>query len=106
MEFVVTIAVVSPPVNVPLAPDAGAVNVTLTPPVGTPPVVTVATSDKAKGVFTLALCGVPLVAVIVTVEPLVDPGIPLSDPCCCKLPTKTVVEVRSSFSQRSCPPLA
>ena len=106
LEFVVACAVVEPPVKVPLAPDEGAVNVTVTPLVGIPPVVTVATRGRANAVFTFALCGVPLVAEIVSELPPVEPGIPDRDPCCCKDPEKTVVNVRSSFSQRSCPPLA
>jgi hypothetical protein len=55
-----------PPANVPLAPEAGAVKVTTTPLVGDPPVVTVATRGAAKAVLTSALCGVPLVAVMVS----------------------------------------
>jgi len=106
LEFVVACAVVEPPAKVPLAPEEGAVNVTVTPLVGMPPVVTVATRGRANAVFTFALCGVPLVAEIVSEEPLVDPGIPERDPCCCMLPKKTVVKVGSSFIQRSCPPLA
>jgi len=62
------IAVFSPPANVPEAPLAGAENVTVTPPTGLPPEsFTVATKRLAKGVPTVADCGVPLVAVIVAV---------------------------------------
>jgi hypothetical protein len=53
-------AVLMPPLNVPLGPDAGALNVTVTP--GTPvpdESVTRADSDVAKAVPTVALCGVP-----------------------------------------------
>jgi hypothetical protein len=64
LPFVV--AVFTPPAKVPPAPVAGAVNVTVTPLVGDPPVVTVATSGAAKAVPTFALCGVPLVAAIKT----------------------------------------
>jgi hypothetical protein len=64
LAFVV--AVFTPPAKVPLAPVAGAVNVTTTPLVGDPPVVTVATSGAANAALTAALCGVPLVAVIET----------------------------------------
>ena len=53
--------------NVPLAPVVGAVNVTVTPLVGVPPVVTVATRGFVNAAPTAALCGVPLVAVIDTV---------------------------------------
>jgi hypothetical protein len=62
----VAIAVLLPPANVPLAPEAGAVKVTTTPLVGDPPVVTVATRGAAKAVLTTALCGVPLEAVMVS----------------------------------------
>ena len=61
---VVAVAVVNPPVNVPPAPELGAVNVTTTPLVPDPLVVTVATSGEAKAVLIVALWGVPLVAVI------------------------------------------
>jgi orotate phosphoribosyltransferase-like protein len=61
------VAVFTPPAKVPLAPVcAGAVNVTVTPLVGVPPVVTVATSNAVNAVLTVALCGVPLVAAIET----------------------------------------
>jgi len=53
--------------NVQLAPDDGAVKVTEAPAVGDPPVVTVATSGAANAVPTVVLCGVPLVAAMVTV---------------------------------------
>jgi hypothetical protein len=66
LALVVAVAVLLPPVNVPLAPEAGAVNVTTTPLVPVPPVVTVATSGSANAVLTVALCAVPLVAVIVS----------------------------------------
>jgi hypothetical protein len=58
--------VLLPPANVPLAPEAGAVKVTTTPLVGDPPVVTVATKGEANAVLTTVLCGVPLVAVMVS----------------------------------------
>jgi hypothetical protein len=66
LELVVAVAVLLPPAKVPLAPLAGAVKVTTTPLVGDPPVVTVATRGAANAVLTTALCGVPLVAVIVS----------------------------------------
>jgi len=57
------VAVFTPPANVPLAPDAGGVNVTTTPLTGLLPAsVTVATMGAAKAVLIAALCGVPLVA--------------------------------------------
>jgi len=63
LEFVITVSVaVEFEANVPLAPDAGAVNVTVTPAVGVPPVVTVATSGLANAVATAVLCPDPLVA--------------------------------------------
>jgi hypothetical protein len=55
--------------KVPLAPVAGAVNVTVAPGVGTPPVVTFATSGAANATLITALCGVPLVAVMPTAVP-------------------------------------
>jgi hypothetical protein len=53
--------------NVPLAPEDGAVKVTVTPLAGDPPEVTVATSGAANAVLTAALCGAPLVAAIESV---------------------------------------
>jgi len=50
--------------NMPLAPDAGAVNVTATPLTGDPPFVTVATSELANAVPTVVFCPPPLVAAI------------------------------------------
>jgi hypothetical protein len=59
------VAVLTPPANVPLAPLAGAVNVTSTPLTRLLLAsLTVTTSGAAKVVLTTALCGVPLVAVI------------------------------------------
>ena len=56
-------AVVTPPANVPEAPVAGAVNVTVTPAIPLPfDVVTVAINRFVKAVLTVALCGVPPVA--------------------------------------------
>lgn len=65
---VVACALVEPPVNVPLAPEPGAVNVTTTPLVGDPLVVTVATSADANAELIVALCGVPPVAVITSCD--------------------------------------
>jgi hypothetical protein len=66
-EFVVAVFV---PLNDPLAPLDGGVNVTTTPPTGFPLAsFTVACSGDANAVFTVALCGVPPVAVI-------DAGVP------------------------------
>ncbi len=67
---VVVLVVVS--ANVPLAPDAGAVNVTIAPFTGFWPLSsTVATSGAANAVLVAALCGVPLVAVIEAAAPAV-----------------------------------
>jgi hypothetical protein len=62
LEFVVAVLVVVPPAKVPLAPELGALNVTGTPLVGDPFVVTVATRLAVKPVLTAALCEEPLVA--------------------------------------------
>jgi len=66
-ESVVFVSEAVPPENVPLAPDAGAVNVTVTPAVEVPPVVTVATRGAANAVPTVVACPDPLVAAIETV---------------------------------------
>jgi hypothetical protein len=64
------VAVLTPPVNVPLAPLVGAVNVTIEPLTALPPEsFTVATSGNAKALLITAVCGVPLVAEIVDVVP-------------------------------------
>jgi hypothetical protein len=68
LELVVSVSV-APGVevaNVPLAPVAGAVKVTLTPLDGVPFSVTVAASGFANATPTAALCPPPLVAVIAT----------------------------------------
>jgi hypothetical protein len=62
--FVVAVVVLPPPVNVPLAPLGGAVNITATPLIGLPfASVTVANKGIANAVFMAALCGVPNVVV-------------------------------------------
>lgn len=67
LELVVSVSVLVPlVVNMPLAPDEGAVNVTVAPLTGEPPCVTVATSGAVNATPTAALCGVPLVAAIVS----------------------------------------
>ena len=66
LELVVSVSMAVPLAKEPLAPDAGAVNVTVAPLVGDPPVVTVATSGAANFAPTTALCPDPLVAVIDT----------------------------------------
>src|ERR1051326_3782377 len=70
-----TVAVVDPPANVPLAPLAGAVKVTDTPLrrllLAS---LTVAASAVPKLAFCAALCGVPAVAVMIAAaEPVPDP---------------------------------
>jgi len=62
---VFVVAVFTPPAKLPLAPLPGAVNVTTTPATGLLLLsLTVATSGVAKAVPMVALCGVPLVAMI------------------------------------------
>ncbi len=69
-ESVVSVSVGVPLINVPLAPVAGAVNVTRTPLAGfAPPSNTVAVMGAAKDVLIAALCGVPLLAAIVAGGP-------------------------------------
>jgi hypothetical protein len=60
------VAVFVPPANVPLAPFAGAVNVTVAPLTAAPSFVTFATSGAAKAVLTVVFCGVPLFAAMVS----------------------------------------
>jgi hypothetical protein len=68
--FVFTVAVVPPPAKVPLAPEAGALNVTLAAETKLPPAsFTVATSGLLKAVLIRALWPLPDVAVMV-------PGVP------------------------------
>jgi hypothetical protein len=63
---VVSVSVVVAFANKPLAPDDGAVNVTDTPLVGVPPVVTCATSGAANAVLPAVLWLFPLCNVIVS----------------------------------------
>jgi hypothetical protein len=68
--LVVAVAVAPVPANVPLAPLAGAVNVTVTPLKGLLPAsFTVACSAVVNAVLTVALCGVPAVAVTLAGAP-------------------------------------
>ena len=70
MAIVNTLAVVEPPVKVPLGPLPGAVNVTVAPLTRFPPEsFTVATSRLAKVVPIAVLCGVPKVVVMVDGAP-------------------------------------
>jgi hypothetical protein len=52
--------------NVPLAPDDGAVKVTCTPVIGLPPDVTATTNGAANTLPAVALCPFPPVAIVVT----------------------------------------
>ena len=64
------VAVFTPPANVPLAPLVGAVNVTVAPLTGLlKESLTVACSGAVNAVLTVALCGVPAVAVILAAVP-------------------------------------
>ena len=70
LAFVVDCAVVAPPVKVPLAPLEGAVNVTVAPLTGLPPLsLTVACMAVANAVLAAMLCGVPAVGVILAAGP-------------------------------------
>jgi hypothetical protein len=64
------VAVFTPPAKVPLGPVAGTSNVTVAPLTGDPFAVTVATKGAANPELTVALCGVPLVAVIEMTAPV------------------------------------
>ena len=66
LALVVSVSDAVPFPNVPLAPVVGAVKVTDTPLVGTPPVVAVTVSGAANGVPAVAVCGNPLVIMIAT----------------------------------------
>jgi hypothetical protein len=69
--LVVTLAAADPP-KLPLAPLPGAVNVTVTPLTALPPEsFTVACKAVAKAAPSVALCGVPAVAVIPDAAPAV-----------------------------------
>src|SRR4051812_8068764 len=60
LAFVMTLAIVEPPANVPDAPEAGALKVTPAPLMGAlPPSSTVACSCVGNAVLTTADCGVP-----------------------------------------------
>jgi hypothetical protein len=65
LETVVSMSVVVPFAKVPLAPDDGAVKVTVTPLVPVVPVRTVAWRLAPNGALTVVVCGVPPVALIV-----------------------------------------
>ena len=59
LELVIA-AAVAPVLNAPLAPLAGAVNVTVAPLTGLPKLSSTVAWSAANAVFTVALCGVPL----------------------------------------------
>jgi len=73
LEFVVTVIVAVLLLNLPLAPEPGAVNVTLTPETGLLEASsTVTASAVANAVLTVAVCGVvPALAVIELAAPAV-----------------------------------
>ena len=84
-------AVFAPPAKLPLAPLLGGVNVTVTPLTGVPlALVTVTTKGAGKGVLIAALCGVPLVAVILADDPGVFVNEKLAAPV---IPTALAVTV-------------
>ena len=73
--FVATVIVTVLLLNTPDAPDPGAVNVTFTPETGLPSEsLTVACSGVANAAPTVALCGVPAVAVMVVAVPAPPPA--------------------------------
>ena len=84
LVFVVSVSVVVPLPNVPLAPVEGAVNITETPLAGAPFEVTRATSGFANAVLIVALCPDPLdtaitgtgAAVFVRLKFAADPVLP------------------------------
>ena len=70
LALVVACAVAPPPANVPLAPVAGAVNVTTAPLTRFPPLsFTVAWKAVANALVMAAFCGVPAVAVMLAAGP-------------------------------------
>jgi hypothetical protein len=66
---VVAVAIALPPVNVPLAPLLGAVNVTTTPVRALPPLSFTMAFKAAKAVLITTLCGVPDVGVTLAGAP-------------------------------------
>src|SRR5215470_15871855 len=68
------VAVVTPPANVPLAPLPGAAKVTVAPLTGLLNESFTVACSVAKGVFTVALCGVPALAVTVAGTPATPPA--------------------------------
>jgi len=64
LASVITEAVAAPAAKVPLAPLAGAVNVTLAPDTALPPLSVTAAFKAANAVLMTTLCGVPELAVM------------------------------------------
>jgi hypothetical protein len=73
LGFVVAVTVFLPPANVALAPEVGAVKVTVTPLVADPFVVTVATIGLLNAASMFALCCEPLETAIVSPVDFVPP---------------------------------
>ena len=70
LALLVAVAVRTAPGNVPLAPEAGAVNVTTTPPTAFPvESLTLATIFVPNAVLTCVLWGVPAAAVTLEADP-------------------------------------
>jgi hypothetical protein len=67
--WVLVVAVVCPPLNVPLAPLVGAANVTTAPLTTLLKASFTVTCSAANAVLTATLCGVPAVAVTPVTEP-------------------------------------
>jgi hypothetical protein len=83
LGLVWAVAVVDP-AKVPLAPLPGAVNVTVTPLTGVPPLVTVACNAVPKAVVTAVLCPLPPLLVITDTAPA--PPSDTADKCRFPLP--------------------
>jgi hypothetical protein len=76
----VTAVAVAEPLKAPLAPVAGALKVTVTPLTGLLPAsFTVACNAEPNAVLTVALCGVPPVAVMLDAAPAVLVRLKLAD---------------------------
>jgi hypothetical protein len=91
---------VDDPLNAPLAPVPGAVNVTVTPLTGLLfESFTVACSAVPKFVPTVALCGVPAVALILDATPALPPA--SAAPLRCTLPP--LPEVITQLTVKVCP---
>jgi hypothetical protein len=94
--FVTALAVSEPPLKVAPAPLPGAVKVTVTPLTGVPESVTVARSGVEKAVFTVALWGVPPLAL--TLFPATASAAPFKV-------TLPVPDVMIHFTVKLCPAL-